>query len=65
MNDTPAQRFQVSRSDLRALLKPEEAARWDATVKAVRAELSIGRHRASSDAKVLQVALGRVSGGTL
>ena len=58
-----APRFKLE--DLRALLTAEEAARWDATVKAVRAELSIGRHRASSDAKVLQVALARVSGGTL
>jgi hypothetical protein len=47
--------------DLRALLKPEQAARWDATVKAVRDELSIGRHRASSDAKVLQIAYSRLA----
>lgn len=47
--------------DLRALLKPEQVARWDATVKAVRAELSIGRHRASSDAKVLQIAYSRLA----
>ena len=53
-----APRFKLE--DLRALLKEAEAAHWDATVKAVRAELSIGRHRASSDAKVLQVAYARV-----
>lgn len=46
--------------DLRALLRDDQAARWDATVAAVRQELSIGRHRASSDAKVLQLAYARV-----
>jgi hypothetical protein len=46
--------------DLRQLLDEAQQARWDATVKAVRSELSIGRHRASSDAKVLQIALERL-----
>lgn len=47
--------------DLRKLLSEEQAARWHTVVEQVRAELSIGRHRASSDAKVLQIALQRVA----
>lgn len=46
--------------DLRTLLNEEQAARWHQVVQQVRGELSIGRHRASSDAKVLQLALQRV-----
>jgi len=46
--------------DLRTLLDEAQAQRWHDTVAQVRAELSIGRHRASSDAKVLQIALERV-----
>jgi hypothetical protein len=47
--------------DLRHLLTDEQAARWHDTVTAVRLELSIGRHRASSDAKVLQIAYARLA----
>lgn len=46
--------------DLRTLLNEDQAARWHAEVAKVRTELSIGRHRASSDAKVLQIALQRI-----
>lgn len=46
--------------DLRKLLSEEQAARWGGVVAQVREELSLGRHRASSDAKVLQIALQRV-----
>ncbi len=46
--------------DLRKLLTEEQALRWGDTVAQVREELSIGRHRASSDAKVLQIALQRI-----
>jgi hypothetical protein len=46
--------------DLRKLLSEEQAAAWGDTVAKVRAELSIGRHRASSDAKVLQIAMQRL-----
>lgn len=46
--------------DLRTLLNEAQAARWHATVDRVRDELSLGRHRASSDAKVLQIAVQRV-----
>lgn len=46
--------------DLRKLLSEEQALHWHALVTQVRDELSIGRHRASSDAKVLQIALARM-----
>ncbi len=46
--------------DLRTLLNEAEAQRWHGVVTQVREELSIGRHRASSDAKVLQIALQRL-----
>ncbi|MBB5203231.1 hypothetical protein HNQ51_000524 [Inhella inkyongensis] len=46
--------------DLRTLLSESEAAAWHGVVRRVREELSIGRHRASSDAKVLQIALQRL-----
>lgn len=46
--------------DLRTLLNEAQAERWHEAVTRVRAELSIGRHRASSDAKVLQIALQRL-----
>lgn len=46
--------------DVRTLMTEAQAERWHDTVAAVRQELSIGRHRASSDAKVLQLALQRV-----
>jgi hypothetical protein len=46
--------------DLRKLLSEEQALHWHELVTQVRDELSIGRHRASSDAKVLQIALARM-----
>jgi hypothetical protein len=46
--------------DLRKLLTESQAERWHSVVTQVRGELAMGRHRASSDAKVLQIALGRV-----
>ncbi len=46
--------------DLRTLLDEHQAQCWHDTVTRVRSELSIGRHRASSDAKVLQIALQRL-----
>ncbi|MDM4766586.1 hypothetical protein [Pelomonas sp. SE-A7] len=51
-------RFKLA--DLRALLSEEEAARWHETLTEVRGEMSLQRHRASTDAKVLQQALLRV-----
>lgn len=46
--------------DLRTLLSETQQARWDGLVSQVRSELSLGRHRASSDAKVLQLTLERL-----
>ena len=46
--------------DLRTLLSEDEAARWHSVIGQVRQEQNICRHRASTDAKVLQLALLRV-----
>lgn len=46
--------------DLRTLLSEAQQARWHEAVAQVRSELSLGRHRASSDAKVLQLTLERL-----
>jgi hypothetical protein len=46
--------------DLRTLLSEDEAARWHQVTQQVRAEQQLRRHRASSDAKVLQLALQRI-----
>jgi hypothetical protein len=42
---------------LRELIGEEDAPRWDHTCAEVRAHLQLTRHRASSDARVLQLAL--------
>lgn len=52
------QRFRLE--DLRRLLNEEEAARWQSTLQQVRAEAQLQRHRASADARVLQLTLQRV-----
>ncbi|WP_341677101.1 GNAT family N-acetyltransferase [Niveibacterium sp. SC-1] len=49
--------------NLRALLSEDEAARWHATKDEVIAELRPVRHRASSDARVLQITVARVKQG--
>lgn len=46
--------------DLRCLLTDDEAARWHATNDAVRERQALRRHRASSDAKVLQLTLAEL-----
>lgn len=46
--------------DLRRLLSEDEALRWRSTTETVRASLQLKRHRASSDARVLQLALAAV-----
>lgn len=46
--------------DLRRLLDEDQARRWQDVVQQVRAEAQLRRHRASADAKVLQLALQRV-----
>jgi hypothetical protein len=47
----------------RKLLSEDEAVRWGAAKMEVIAELKLTRHRASSDAKILQRTLLRVKGG--
>jgi hypothetical protein len=54
----PAFRLQ----DLRVLLSEEEALRWQRITQQVRSEQQLARHRASTDARVLQLALLRVKG---
>lgn len=46
--------------DLRLLLTIEQANRWHVVKDAVAAELALNRHRASNDARVLQLTLQRV-----
>jgi hypothetical protein len=47
---------------LRELMDESDAAHWDGACSDARETLQITRHRASSDARVLQLALGRVKG---
>ncbi|MEE8616289.1 MAG: hypothetical protein V3T11_13880, partial [Roseateles sp.] len=49
--------------DLRRLLSEDEAQRWRAVTEAVRRRQALTRHRASSDARVLQLALAEVKNG--
>jgi hypothetical protein len=51
--------------DLRRLLNEDEAQRWNAVQQEVRAEAKLRRHRASADAKVLQMTLMRLKHGPL
>lgn len=54
----PAFRLQ----DLRVLLSEDEARSWHRITQQVRSEQQLVRHRASTDARVLQLALLRVKG---
>lgn len=56
-------RFRVESS--RKLLTDEEAARWAEVKAQVIAELNFTRHRASNDARVLQLTLARIKRGTV
>jgi hypothetical protein len=56
-------RMSFKLDDLRKLLSEDEAARWKGVTEAVRARQQLTRHRASSDARVLQLALGEVKAG--
>ncbi len=47
-------------TDLRSLLDDEKAARWESTKTNVQAYLNLKRHRASHDARVLQMTYQRV-----
>jgi hypothetical protein len=49
--------------DLRRLLNEDEAARWHGVTQAVRVRQHLDRHRASSDARVLQLALQEIKNG--
>jgi hypothetical protein len=49
--------------DLRRLLDEHEALRWRGVTEAVRARQQLSRHRASADARVLQLALDEVKNG--
>ncbi|MET0209757.1 MAG: hypothetical protein ABW220_12000 [Burkholderiaceae bacterium] len=51
-------RFRLA--DVRQLLSEDEALRWADVQQAVRSEAKLRRHRASADAKVLQMTLMRV-----
>jgi hypothetical protein len=46
--------------NLRALLTEQDAARWDETRRRIAAEMRLPRHRASTDAKILQQTLIRL-----
>lgn len=50
--------------DLRILLSEQELRRWDHCLKALREELRPERHRASSDARLLQLCVQRVRAGS-
>ena len=49
--------------NLRALLSEREAERWHAVKHEVAQEVQIDRHRASADAKLLQLTLARIKQG--
>lgn len=49
--------------NLRALLDDAEAARWHEVKDRVSAELKLGRHRASADARLLQSTFDRLKSG--
>lgn len=50
--------------DLRRLLDEQEALRWRGVTEAVRQRQQLTRHRASSDARVLQLALDEIKNGS-
>lgn len=49
-------------SHVQELLSEDDAGHWDAACAAARATLPAARHRASNDARVLQLALAHVKG---
>ena len=58
--DAAGKRPAFKLDNLRALLNEREAANWHGVKEQVARELSLQRHRASSDARVLQLTLQRV-----
>ncbi|NCT85639.1 MAG: hypothetical protein GXC94_21010 [Comamonadaceae bacterium] len=61
--DAAGRRQSFRLEDLRRLLSEAEARRWRDVTDAVRRREQLGRHRASSDARVLQLALGELWSG--
>lgn len=58
-----AERVQLFRlDDLRTLLSESQISTWDDTKQQVISELNMQRHRASSDARILQLTFLRVTG---
>ena len=51
--------------DLRRLLNEQEAQRWRGVTDGVRQRQQLNRHRASSDARVLQIALNEIKNGVV
>jgi len=58
-------RMSFQLDDLRKLLSEDEAQRWKGVTEAVRARQLLTRHRASSDARVLQLALAEIKNGVI
>ena len=58
--DAAGQRAAFRLEHLRTLLNERETSNWHATKEQVASELRLQRHRASSDARVLQITLQRV-----
>lgn len=54
-------RFRIE--NLRSLLSEEMAAQWHPTKEQIRADLGVERHRASADARILQLTVIRLSRG--
>ncbi|MFG6465164.1 hypothetical protein [Roseateles sp. BYS87W] len=61
--DVAGLRLAFRLDDLRKLLTEDEALRWRGVVDMVRQRQRLNRHRASSDARVLQLALAEVKAG--
>lgn len=56
------QRFRLE--SLRAILDEQQIERWHETKEQVQLELNLNRHRASADARILQLTFLRTSSGT-
>jgi hypothetical protein len=61
--DAAGQQPSFRLDDLRRLLSEAEAQRWRGVTESVRLRQRLTRHRASSDARVLQIALDEIKNG--
>jgi len=61
--DAAGQQPSFRLDDLRRLLSEAEALRWRGVTESVRQRQRLTRHRASSDARVLQIALDEIKNG--